>query len=373
MSCGAGAQNIGGDAPPAGEQQGVLVLQDGGVLTGRITREDGRFLLKRDGTEVQIAAANVMLTATSLDDAYQQQARRFERPSPENHLQLAEWCLRHDLLDHAKNELAAAQKMDARSGKLLLLERRLALASERREKPATTDGVGETRGAPVQPTALQSKISDLPAGAVEQFTRRVQPILVNNCTAAGCHQAGGTNAFQLDRAILRGLANRRATIRNLEATLTLVDRQRPQRSPLLTVPRRKHGGMKSAIFGPRQEAAFRHLVDWVSLVAESTSSYESEATAENVDFVAAQTTHGSRLSSPVMRVDLHDDESEAGSANDGNLANTAKPPAERLRYGARLQRWQPRDPFDPEIFNRQSASREKAAASIEQPSAKESP
>jgi hypothetical protein len=122
-----------------------------------------------------------------------------------------------------------------------------------------------------QPVAPQKSapVGDLPDGVVELFTRRVQPVLVNSCTAAACHQAGGKQSFQLDRAILRGESNRRTTMRNLEAALALIDREHPDLSPLLTIPRRTHGGMSGPIYGPRQEAAYRHLVDWVALVVPS--------------------------------------------------------------------------------------------------------
>jgi hypothetical protein len=43
------------------------------------------------------------------------------------------------------------------------------------------------------------------------------------------------------------------------------------------------------------------------------------------------------------------------------------PPAPSLRYGARLEHWQPRDPFDPEIFNRKYAAQE--SAGVNSPSA----
>ena len=102
---------------------------------------------------------------------------------------------------------------------------------------------------------------------LELFTRKVQPVLVNNCTASKCHQPGGRQSFQLDRALLRGEANRRTTMQNLSATLALVDRAHPEVSPLLTVPRQTHGGMTGPVFGPRQEQAFKHLADWVALVA----------------------------------------------------------------------------------------------------------
>ena len=127
--------------------------------------------------------------------------------------------------------------------------------------------------------ASQTSIGDLPEAAIERFTRKVQPVLVNNCTTSGCHQPGGTQKFQLDRAILHGMANRRSTMHNLAATLELVDRERPQLSPLLTMPREAHGGMEEPVFGPRQEQAFRHLVEWVALVTNAVTAEREESPA----------------------------------------------------------------------------------------------
>src|SRR4030095_5245611 len=98
-----------------------------------------------------------------------------------------------------------------------------------------------------------ASVNEVPSGVVELFTRKVQPVLVNNCSTSGCHQSGGKQSVQFDRALLRGEANRRSTMHNLEAALALVDRAHPDQSPLLTVPRKKHGGTAGAIFGPRQE------------------------------------------------------------------------------------------------------------------------
>ena len=76
---------------------------------------------------------------------------------------------------------------------------------------------------------------------------------------------------------------------NLEAALALVDRAHPDQSPLLTVPRKTHGGTAGPIFGPRQEQAFKHLVDWVALVVPpaETPVAVADATASPVDANAA--------------------------------------------------------------------------------------
>jgi hypothetical protein len=189
---------------------------------------------------------------------------------------------------------------------------------------------------------------------VEKFTRRVQRILVNNCTTSRCHAPGGPQQFQFDRASLRNTANRRTTMQNLAAALALVDRQQPAKSPLLTIGRQTHGGMDGPIFGPRQEAAFRHLVEWVLTVAppepagESLPSPATPATQLAADGAAAESRD------VTGQVPATAASSVAGGVTPAAFEGYESPlrPRQPLRVGAKVKEWAPRDPFDPEIFNR---------------------
>jgi hypothetical protein len=358
-----------GPAPAIDEpKEQVVVLRDGGVMSGRVSRSGERYVLSRGSGETYIPATNVLIVASSLQDAYQQRRQRLSQPAADGHLELAEWCLRHDLLTHAEQELADARALDPRHVGLELLERRLTLAKLRRSKPATRDASTAPRTERTQiPTrSVQTDVGNLPIGAVERFTRKVQPVLVNSCTTAGCHELGGTSKFQLDRAMLRGMSNRRSTMNNLTATLSLVDFERPGLSPLLTVPRRTHGGLKSPVFGPRREAAFRHIYDWVMLVtAKTATTPPAEPTDESPDATDNQAGSSGTASTitrserPTAGVDGPAFYSESkttvtvpGDELQSDAASDSTTNGSKLRYGARLEHWQPRDPFDPEIFNR---------------------
>jgi hypothetical protein len=120
---------------------------------------------------------------------------------------------------------------------------------------------------------------------------------------------------------------------NLAATLALVDREQPRLSPLLTVPRRTHGNLKEPVFGPRREAAFRHLYEWVELVTADTAKPATAPPQEPQDANASET---------------------GGPPSPETASATGATPT--LRYGAQLERWLPRDEFDPEIFNRKYAA-----------------
>jgi hypothetical protein len=356
-----------------GAVDGVLLLHDGGVLAGRISRRADRYLVTLDHGEISVSASQVALTARSLDDAYDQQRRLMSRPTAEAHLRLAEWCLRNNLGPQAAQGLVDARGLDPRDPKLTLLERRLAALSAVGSRQKTLPA--EAKSSDAMPDneleRLGGLADSLPAGTLEQFTRKVQPVLVNSCTTAGCHEAGGAQTFQLDRAVLHGLSNRRSTLRNLEATLALVDRDVPQQSGLLTVPRRIHGGMAQPVLGPRQDQLFKHLNDWVTMVTGSDSPADAV-------LAAAPTTPGStysrpsgRLVEPIRRVPYEVDPAEAAagrSAGRGVVTAshvTATPAEQRVpvvRYGAQIVPSRPEDPFDPEVFNRQSDARSRAIA-----------
>lgn len=324
----------------------VVVLQDGGVMQGRLTRSGDRFVFVRQNGQTFVPASKVLLVAATLDEAYHKQRARLAPTTADTHLALAEWCLRNDLPAFARRELDEARALEPRHGQLDFFERRLALAVLRKTRQAAPVAATPTASPPISIStpAVTTDIGDLPPGAVERFTRKVQPVLVNNCTLGGCHQRGGSQKFQLERAVLHGMANRRSTMSNLAATLELVDRQQPQQSPLLTVPRQTHGGMKEPILGPRRDAAFRHLYDWVALVTASATTPTSTEPTEPSE------------TPPVSQESADADASTAADDSPIPLADDSTGAQPPLRYGTRLVRWQPRDEFDPEIFNRKYAA-----------------
>ena len=362
--------------------RGLVLLRDGGVLAGEITRSADRYVVSRGGGEINVPFANALLVCNSLEEAYEQQRAAIPHPTVEDHLKLAEWCLRHAIYPQAERELNDVRSSDPRHPKLALLERRLAVGLQAhaakvppRRPPANDEkGEPERKAAAIVASADQfdSLAEQLPPGAVQLFVRKVQPILVNNCTTSGCHQAGDEQSFQLDRALLHGLSNRRSTMQNLEATLALVDREKPEHSRLLTTPRRAHGGMEDPLFGPRHAQMVAHLVDWVALIAESAPPNEGfDALAPPRSGEAplpwgdlAELAETEAASDPII-----------GNAAASNIANRGAdtapsrvvqasfeedeyaplPRTTSKQFGATLRPFQPRDPFDPEIFNRQQA------------------
>lgn len=352
----------------------VLLLHDGGVLSGEISRSGDRFLLRRDGSEIEIAASKVSFAGGSMLEAYDHRRTQVLQPTPDAdaHLSLADWCLRNNLLPQAARELLDARGVAPDHPRIALLERRLASAAAPRPprpQPVRQATAEDALPLPNEPHDAELSIEELPSGAVERFTRKVQPILVNNCTAAGCHQLHGRQSFQLDRALLRGLANRRSTQRNLAATLALVDRSQPHLSPLLTVPRRAHGGRPAPVFGPRQAAAYSHLVDWVRLVTQREA--EEEPAAAEAGVIETDAVDLVQGNSPRMTGDdgIAPDAAASLPPPGRSVPSVGRKPLKHpVRYGARLTPWQPNDEFDPEIFNRRQRASAAAVPAAAAPS-----
>ena len=366
---------------------GVLLLQDGGMLTGQITHVANSYVVGRSGGLMQIPAARVKFVGQSQHDAYEYRAKHLNQQTPEQHLALAEWCLRYNLFDDAAVELDVAKSLGAAEAKLGLLNRRLTAAKEHPARTAAaTSRVAAQPPAPAvsKPTTANAKlpatVPDLPDGVLELFTRKVQPVLVNSCTVSKCHEPGGQQAFQLNRALLRGEANRRSTVQNLAATLALIDREHPEASQLLTVPRQTHGGLNGPVFGPRQDQAFKHLAEWVALVEPSKAGVDATPNPQEQEAVAAiaapvkrapRSVTPSRVATAAYEQPMVKDAAEVDPPEENANAPTAEeaavPPTSvpddgittlmtphRLKYGGQLETWKPRDPFDPEIFNRRN-------------------
>ena len=351
----------------AAHEEGVVVLRSGGVLHGKVSTSGERYEVTRPNSVVDVQATQVLLVADSMLDAYQRQRQQLPHDTAEAHLGLAEWCLRYNLVQPAAQELGDARRLDPHDPRVALLERRLAVANEAKPqaKGETIVGTHEDTSAKDELRMLEALVADLPPGVVERFARKVQPLLVNNCTTSGCHHPAGEQEFQLDRAVLHGLSNRRITLRNLVATLDLVNRDTPQQSDLLSIPRRTHGGMRRPVLGPRQELQLVQLVDWVGLVTETGVTAEpiaaaADPVAEKIQSAAPWNAHGR----PPRFVDRHVVPANAEEGAESLF------PRQPNRFGAELKPWAPKDAFDPEIFNRQkqnAAAQQKTSS--EQPPA----
>ncbi len=372
-------------------RQGVLLLNNGEVIEGMITPAGDRYDVDLKDGQVYIKRLEVARLCRDLAECYAHKRGGIEEDRVQDHLALTEWCLRHGLLDLAEKELGEARAAEPKHPKIRLLETRLSLA---KTAPPVEEPAATTEKA-ISPEQLDSLVRNLPVGTMESFTNNVQPMLLNHCSKTGCHGPRSTNALRLERIAPNRLAGRHPTQRNLQAALMLVNRDKPEESKLLQSPIRPHGTLKVPVFTDREQAQYRQLVTWVYLAAgnremaarptleergaplpQTISRKDQPAVPESIDVAPVEV--GPLEGGPAAPTQLAPapavqpaDPAAADAENPfpdqagthGERASTGVPVSwEKLRGQALLRSSQkagdaarefvPKDPFDPEIFNR---------------------
>ncbi|MBI3462432.1 MAG: hypothetical protein HY000_05140 [Planctomycetes bacterium] len=325
-----------------GPQEGVLLLRNGEVLQGKITLAGDRYYVVLPAGEIFPKVSEVEMFCRDLNEGYLFRRQRVRPDRVEDRLDLAEWCIRHRLLDQAAAELQDAATTDHTHPMIPLLQRRLELAKNPPPAPEAS------RAAIVSHDELDRLVRGLPPASVETFTTSIQPLLINHCATAGCHGPQSQTTWQLLRVPLAKSATRRVTQRNIASTLDLVKRDSPSASRLLTAPLEQHGTTRGPIFSSREIAQYKLLVDWVYQVANGTkapppASVQPESppllqTIQPAEPHPAKTASATAGRDVPASLKLRDDAS-AGT-NAGGQTRPDSPV------------YVPVDPFDAEVFNR---------------------
>lgn len=312
-------------------QPGVLLLRNGQVIAGRIARAGDVYHVALPHGEIRIKTTSVELCCRDLEEGYWQKRAQLRAGNVDDHLRLAQWCLRHGLLGHTGRELADAMAIDPAHPTLGLLERRLRSANSL-PRPASARTTAETADRLPSLDELDRMVREMPKGTVETFTQTVQPLLLNNCTSIGCHGPTSKTPLRLMRSSISTAPSRRLTQRNLHATLQCIDAERPMASRLLTAPIGPHGTSKKAVFTNRQSVQYGRLVEWVRQVTASPQP------AGNIAAVPAQ-----------KEAPAGDESGSTVVFYEEDAADLQEP---SIKRGAPLPGYVPVDPFDPEQFNR---------------------
>lgn len=339
----------------ADERSQVIVLRNGNVLRGAVEQAGEYLRITSAGSEVHLRSRDVDFLSPSVTAAYEQLRTRNDPPTALGHMQLAAWCVRQELWEPAQIELASARQLEPNHPRLAIMEqtldhlRKVANEPPRPASEAAPDRNSDSVKSATEETA--TLLADLPKEALEDFTRRVQPILVNNCTTSGCHQINGPQNFQLNRDLLHGMANRRSTLRNLTATLALIDSDQPPESQLLAIASASHGGRVTPPLPPHQRELHKRLEDWAWLVAGKKPPKPKTPDAKVQ--LAGGTARKPGTVVPASATEPTEEEIEAAVQAAFGHEEPAASSRPTVRVGAQLKQWIPRDEFDPEIFNRQ--------------------
>jgi len=348
------------DTPVPTPQVGVLLLRNGQVIKGKISKAGRFYYVAFSHGEIRLKDSEVEFWCRDLEEGYRRKRAKIQPGNARDHLLMAQWCLRHGLLGHAAAELADAMDADPTHPMIAVLERRLRLAMEPSQATSPlAQPVAESPSA----DDLDRLVGNMPAGVVRTFTEAIQPVLANNCATAGCHGPLTDAEFRLLRIPKGRPPSRRTTQRNLYATLQWVDRQDPAASRLLTAAMQPHGSAQAAVFDKHQMLQYKRIADWVHRVA-GDSQQEMPATpgllrdeAADARPISTDPTNPFAPSDPLGgKVAPASHQEPAGKASKTVEANPL-PVRPKIQRGAKLKQFVPADPFDPEIFNRRYSRR----------------
>lgn len=327
-------------------QQGLLLLRNGNVMQGAVTRAgDYYIVIFGDGGEARLAAADVETLCVDLEDAYRYRAATLVGRGAAPHLDLALWCLRHDLVHQAGEQLLAAMRREPTHRGIAAVERKIKLALERPKSPPVRQANPSQAASAEQ---IERAMSSLPPGTVERFAASVQPILLNRCAAGGCHGGSARSDFRLLRPPGGLSPSKRFTERNLYAVLAYLDKENFEQSPLLTVPQSQHGSTLAAVFDKRTRHQLDELTAWTRL-ALAVPARAPVAKVISPPALLSQQQSGVKLVS--AEEDLAPEQPRATASTEKGTPQPFQPSQDAAPL-PKDGSFTPRDPFDPEIFNR---------------------
>jgi hypothetical protein len=312
-------------------RDGVLVLRNGHVVEGRIARQGDRYVVAFGASEVRFPAGDVEFQCENLEEAYFRKRDILDPQSVRQRVELAEWAMRHHLPHRAADQLLAALMINPFEPRAHALRRRLLHSAEARQN---AENAVPDPAADIDWQAAERVLEQTPAPAVETFTSGIQIMLLNRCATNACHGNPAVSQFHLLRPLRDKSIPRRLTQRNLYATLQMIDKTDPERSRLLSVPQRPHGGERMGMFDGRSQQLGEQLRDWVYMVVPPP---ELNGSPEAPSVLPSQ---------PNATSETRPESTVAASNEIHRSVISQRPSTEPADPVA------PRDPFDPAIFNR---------------------
>jgi hypothetical protein len=334
----------------------LVVLISGRILSGQVSRNGGGYLVEQSNGRVQLAPEDVQFVVKDLREAYRKHRDGVQYPTPASHLALAQWCIAHRLYEEARDELKKSLKGDPETEEARRLLQRLN-DTIRANLPAavspppplkTSDGF-------LQPDV--ESLGGLSRGVAMQFTSKIQPLLLNKCGNATCHGGASNNGFRLISARIGGNGSRQTTERNLAESLKQLDLQDVAASPLLSVSTGGHGGKGTIFAGPAGAEQLKLIKTWAKTVAEEKR--EDAMALANRPTLKGKTASKGFASRPIMADDETVETARFVKGETEELPLTAEEdasrpqelPVEKNSVRALIEQ-KPRDPFDPDTFNR---------------------
>ena len=251
-----------------------LLLKNGQLLAGHVSLHGDRYLVAVPYGEIQVRRADVDQIVGSPQEAYLHRKNATRFGDADEHLRLAQWCLDRSLVAEAETQLEAAVGLQPHHPRVPLIERQLRLTTTPR---STAKSISATEQPARSADQLDGLVRGMPQGVVETFTKTIQPVLVNSCSARACHGSAAENGFRLWRYPRGQQVPQRVTLRNLDAVLRWVDQREPGSSRLLRAAAESHGSGRSS--SALRGAPYQHLATWVEQIAGVSTDAPADTSA----------------------------------------------------------------------------------------------
>ncbi len=257
----------------------MLILDNESLIEGDIRRDGDHYVVRRGAGETVVPANRVIELVADRRQAYLTIRERCNRRDPDERMRLIRWCMENELRAEALAEAESLYQFRPDDTALRTLVEGLRAMRSNKVEPAPAPVVAPKLSNQV----LEHEPLDYNRESFGMFAGKVQPILINLC--ARCHATGQGGPFTL--VGVNG-GDRKATLRNLSATLKQLKKSDPAASPLLEKAVTAHGKSAHPPLRDRQAPAYENLEAWVRLAVVSDEAAPATPTPEPVKPMAVE-------------------------------------------------------------------------------------
>ncbi len=275
---------------PAVQVVQVVLLKNGDLLEATVRRDAHSVFLDYKKGVVTLPREKVACVVNSKIEAYAWQVKRLTPADLDGQFALAEWCLNNRALDCATQQIQYLRELapngtpnSSTNRKLTKLERRLSFLSKIRDgnngaSPKVAVGTAKL----VSHQTVRRATSDVPTEAVAEFTRQIQPLLLNTCANANCHDRVSPGKMMLTRPLRGTVFSKRLTQRNLASVLEHINFVDPAESNLLRTIEHPHASASKAVFGPEpvDQSRLAKIKSWIETTTGKRLAAEPQDSSE---------------------------------------------------------------------------------------------
>jgi len=352
---------------------GAILLKTGYLYLGEAILENTVYHVVGARGKPKIPASKVEYAGTDRHDIYHYKRSLPEVDSSKGRFALAKWCVGNQMFDEAIAEFQNCKSYISYPQQMKELDKEVSIVQDMKRsaqrRAIAEHAIVETISSRV-PTEMEEDSFDLRSwrtaidpAVMERFKKDVQPQLLRRCGATDCHGSNSTQEFRLTQ-LKQKYSDAETTLRNLQAAFDQLDFQQPANSPLLTYPQKEHGGAK-AIYTRQTKSQLTPIHQWVQLVPNTMPDFVEKYLAqkrqeEQAEYASIPTQAASRPLSygPIEQVAheqrvTFEQSPQVSSPSTGSIVPSFNkeptgPPNRQIRTPPQIQ---PKDPFDPNLFN----------------------